>query len=125
RSNEVKYLIDGISVNDAFSGNSSLSAEVNSIQEIQVLSGTFNAEYGEALSGVVNQVTKIAGERYAGEVSAYGGDYLSTRGEIFKHLGYLSPFGRSQNHEKAADVYNIEGNLSGPVIPGNNILKFY
>jgi len=35
-------------------------AEVNSIEEIQVLTGTFNAEYGEALSGVVNQVTKIA-----------------------------------------------------------------
>ncbi|MCA9380804.1 carboxypeptidase-like regulatory domain-containing protein, partial [Candidatus Dojkabacteria bacterium] len=36
RSNEVKYLIDGVPVNDAFSGQSSLSAEINSIEEIQV-----------------------------------------------------------------------------------------
>ena len=78
RSNEVKYLIDGVPVNDAFSGQSSLSAEVNSIEEIQVLTGTFNAEYGEALSGVVNQVTKIAGESYNGDISAYSGDYFST-----------------------------------------------
>lgn len=30
----------------------------NAIQEIQVLTGTFNAEYGRAMSGVVNVVTK-------------------------------------------------------------------
>ena len=59
RAGEVKYLIDGVSVNDAYSGSSSLSPEVNSIQEVQVLTGTFNAEYGEALSGIVNQITKI------------------------------------------------------------------
>ena len=125
RSNEVKYLVDGISVNDAFSGTSSLQPEVNSIQEIQVLSGTFNAEYGEALSGVVNQVTKIAGDSYTGGVTAYGGDYVSSRNDVFNHIGYLSPFGRSQNHEKAADVYNVEGNFSGPVVSGSNLLKFY
>ena len=71
RSNEVKYLIDGVAVNDVFSGGYTMQAEVNSIAEVQVLSGTFNAEYGEAMSGIVNQVTKIAGERYTGEVSGY------------------------------------------------------
>ncbi|RMD91380.1 MAG: TonB-dependent receptor [Calditrichaeota bacterium] len=30
----------------------------NAVQEIQVLTGTFNAEYGRALSGIVNVVTK-------------------------------------------------------------------
>ena len=69
RSDEVKYLIDGVSVNDVFSGGFTMQAEVNSIAEIQVLSGTFNAEYGEAMSGVVNQITKIAGESFTGEVS--------------------------------------------------------
>jgi len=69
----VKYLIDGVSVNDVFSGGFTMQAEVNSIAEIQVLSGTFHAEYGEALSGVVNQVTKVAGDVYTGEVSAYAG----------------------------------------------------
>ena len=71
RSNEVKYLIDGVPVNDVYSGQSSLSPEINSIEEVQVITGTFNAEYGEALSGVVNQVTKIAGDKFDGNVSFY------------------------------------------------------
>lgn len=115
RGNEVKYLIDGIAVNDVYSGQSSLSAEVNSIEEIQVLTGTFNAEYGEALSGVVNQVTKIAGENYEGNISAYSGDYVSTHKDIFTNIDHISP----------ANVYNIQGNLSGPVPGFSDLLKFF
>ena len=115
RSNEVKYLVDGVSVNDVFSGNFSMEAEVNSIQEIQVLSGTFNAEYGEALSGVVNQVTKIAGETYSGEFSAYTGDYLSSRSGLFQHIGHVSP----------SDLYNFQGSLSGPVPAAGTMMKFF
>ncbi len=73
----MKYLVDGVEVNDVFSGSSTLSPEISSIQEVQVLSGTFNAEYGDALSGVVNQVTKTPGERYSGSISAYTGDYIT------------------------------------------------
>ncbi len=115
RGNEVKYLIDGVPVNDVYSGQSSLSAEVNSIEEIQVLTGTFNAEYGEALSGVVNQVTKIAGDKLNGNISAYSGDYVSSHKDIFTNIDHISP----------TDVYNIQGNLSGPVPGLENLIKFF
>lgn len=115
RNNEVKYLIDGVPVNDAFTGQSSLSAEINSIEEIQVLTGTFNAEYGEALSGVVNQVTKIAGDDFKIDVSAYMGDYVSSNKEVFQNIENINP----------TDVYNIQGNLSGPVPGLENLLKFF
>jgi outer membrane receptor protein involved in Fe transport len=115
RSNEVKYLIDGVAVNDVFSGNFSMEAEVNSVQEIQVLSGTFNAEYGEALSGVVNQVTKIAGETYTGEVSAYTGDYVTSRSGLFDHIDHVSP----------SNLYNVQGSVSGPVPGTDGLVKFF
>lgn len=105
RSGEVKYLIDGVAVNDVFSGGSTLSAEVNTIQEVQVLTGTFNAEYGDALSGVVNQVTKIGGENFRGNLNYYSGDYVSGETGIFQNINSISPF----------DVLNIQGDLSGPV----------
>jgi outer membrane receptor protein involved in Fe transport len=111
----VKYLIDGVSVNDVFSGSSTLQAEVNSIQEVQVLSGTFNAEYGEALSGVVNQVTRIAGETLTGEFSGYTGDYLSTRTSVFRNIDHRSP----------GDLLNLQGSLSGPVPLAGELLRFY
>jgi len=115
RSNEVKYLIDGVSVNDVFSGNFSMEAEVNTIQEIQVLSGTFNAEYGEALSGVVNQVTKVAGDTYNGEVSAYTGDYVSSRTGLFQNINHVTP----------SDLYNFQGSVSGPVPGTGGFVKMY
>lgn len=115
RSSEVKYLIDGVSVNDAFSGSSSLMAEVNSIQEIQVITGTFNAEYGEALSGVVNQVTKVAGDNYSGDVSFYTGDYMTSRKSLYQNIDHISP----------GDVYNFQGSLSGPVPGAGQLLKFF
>lgn len=115
RSDEVRYLIDGVPVNDVYSGQSSLSAEVNSVEEVQVLVGTFNAEYGDAQSGVVNQVTKIAGDKLTGNLSLYSGDYVSTHKSIFQNINSISP----------KDVYDIEGNLSGPVPGLENLLKFF
>ncbi len=115
RTGEVKYLVDGLSVNDVFSGGSALEPEVNSIQEIQVLSGTFNAEYGEALSGVVNQVTKLAGDKYTGQVSAYSGGYLTTRTDLYQNLNHVSP----------AYLRNYEGSLSGPMPGMGSLVKFF
>jgi outer membrane receptor protein involved in Fe transport len=115
RIGEVKYLIDGVSVNDVYSGSSTMEADVSSIQELQVLTGTFNAEYGEALSGVVNQVTKIAGEKYSGSLSAYSGDYFTPRTGLFPHVNKIRP----------KDVYNFQGNLSGPVPLTDDFMKFF
>ncbi len=115
RSGEVKYLIDGVSVNDALSGQSALSAEVNSIQELQVLTGTFNAEYGEALSGVVNQITKIAGDNYTGSFMFYGGDYVSLNKDLFQNIQKVSP----------SAIHNFQGSFSGPVPGAEDKLKFF
>ncbi|MBI1938435.1 MAG: TonB-dependent receptor [Ignavibacteriales bacterium] len=115
RSSEVKYLIDGVAVNDAYSGSSALEAEVNSIEELQVLTGTFNAEYGEALSGVVNQITKIAGSSIEGDISFYTGDYLTNRKSLYQNINSISP----------EDVYNFQGSLSGPIPGLENLLKFF
>ena len=51
RLGEVTYLIDGVSVNDAYDGAQMINLEPNAIAEVEVISGTFNAEYGQAMSG--------------------------------------------------------------------------
>jgi outer membrane receptor protein involved in Fe transport len=105
RIGEVTYMIDGIPVNDVFSGNFAVEVENNAIQELEIISGTFSAEYGQAMSGVVNIVTKEGGETYAGELSSYFGDYISTREDLFVNIDKLNP------------IYNFQGSLGGPV-PG-------
>ena len=86
RSNEVAYLIDGLPVTDAFHGGRAVEVENSSIRELEVISGTFNAEYGQALSGVVNIVTRDGSEKYEGFVQAYYGNYISTHSNIFTNL---------------------------------------
>ncbi|MBN2355111.1 carboxypeptidase-like regulatory domain-containing protein, partial [candidate division KSB1 bacterium] len=58
RLGEVAYLIDGLAVNDVYTGGQMITLQRNSIEEVEVISGTFNAEYGQAMSGVVNIVSK-------------------------------------------------------------------
>jgi hypothetical protein len=54
RGNEVAFLIDGMYVNDPVMGGLATQISNEAISELNFLSGTFNAEYGNALSGVVN-----------------------------------------------------------------------
>ncbi len=115
RLGEVKYLIDGVSVNDVYSGQSTMEASTNSIQELQVITGTFNAEYGQAMSGVVNQITKIPENHYTGSFSTYSGDYATTRTNLFQYMGGFNPF----------RTYNVQGSLSGPIPATNDFIKFF
>ena len=62
RSEEVAYVVDGVAMGDAYSGDLAVEVENSSVQELQVISGTFNAEYGRAMSGIVSIVTKDGGE---------------------------------------------------------------
>ena len=112
---EVTYLVDGVSTNDAFTGLPSMEADVNSIQEIQVLTGTFNAEYGDALSGIVNQITKLPGDNYDFLFSGFLGDYVSSRTDLYDNISNISPTG----------VYNLRGTFSGPVPGVGDLLKFF
>lgn len=86
RMGEVAYLVDGIAVNDAYDGGVSIAPENNSVRELEVISGTFNAEYGNAMSGIVNIVTKDAGQNYEGNVQALVGKYYSTNNEVYQNL---------------------------------------
>ncbi|NQV49092.1 MAG: TonB-dependent receptor, partial [Candidatus Marinimicrobia bacterium] len=57
RAREVVYWVDGVPVSDGYDGSSIVEVDKNAIQELQLVSGTFNAEYGQAMSGIINVVT--------------------------------------------------------------------
>ena len=105
RSSEVAYLVDGVSVTDAYDGAIAVNIENANIQELQVISGTFNAEYGKAMSGIVNIVTKDGSDKLESYLQIYSGDHQSDD-NIYKDL-------RSYN---ITNDKNITMNLSGPII---------
>ncbi|RQV99493.1 hypothetical protein EH221_00125, partial [bacterium] len=90
RTGEVSYWVDGIPTNEVFGGGNAVSVEKSAVQEMQVISGTFNAEYGNAMSGIVNIITKEGGNRYSGEITTYAGDYMSNR-DVYGVLRKVTP----------------------------------
>src|SRR5207253_98179 len=83
RTSEVAYWVDGVSVSDVYDGGQSVQVDNNAVQELQVISGTFNAEYGQAMSGIVNIVTKDGGQQYHFNLSSYTGTYAISDGWKF------------------------------------------
>ena len=118
RAGEVGYLVDGVPVGDVYDGGLALEIENESVQELQVVTGAFNAEYGQALSGIVNVVTRDGSNDFEGGVEVWGGDYASggsgVRGleasgaELFPGTG-VSDF-------DPTSVRNLEGTLAGPIL---------
>ncbi|MBH10655.1 MAG: TonB-dependent receptor [Candidatus Marinimicrobia bacterium] len=111
RSDEVSYLIDGVAVNDVFGGVVSVSnLEVDAVKDLEVITGTFNAEYGNAMSGVVNAVTKDGNNRFEASINSGLSSYLTEnkRNGEKVYIG-LDPFGINTNTD-------LKFNISGPVI---------
>jgi len=74
RVDEAMFIVDGMSVKDPLSGYSNnLYVNVDAIEELEVITGGFNAEYGQAMSGIVNIRIKEGSDEYHGTV-AYSSD---------------------------------------------------
>lgn len=115
RSNEIGYYIDGVPVANPFFTNSLANNVSNqALEELKVISGAFNAEYGNAMSGIVNLQIKEGGADYKGSFSAYTGDYLSNGKEIFYNIDDINPFAN----------YVLDATLNGPVPFTGNKLTF-
>ena len=97
RSYENAFLLDGVSVQDPLAGTGfGLQLSANAIEEVEVITGGFNAEYGQATSGIINVKTREGGQRYSGSLS-YKRDNFGDK---------------SSPHVFNLDV--TEANLSGP-----------
>ncbi|MCR4416171.1 MAG: TonB-dependent receptor [Ignavibacteria bacterium] len=106
RSGQLAYQIDGVTITDAYDNSTVIDVGTNAIQELQVISGAFNAEYGQAMSGVVNIVTKDGDNKFNGNIQLYSGDYFSNRKNIFMNIDHINPL----------SVQSVDASLSGPIL---------
>ena len=83
RTTEISYMVDGVQVMNAVNRSAGISIDDQSIEELKAITGTFNAEYGQALSGVVNIVTKKGTNKFTVNATAYMGDYLSFDDDVY------------------------------------------
>ena len=67
RGGEILFVVDGLPVNHPiYGGRAVLDLNVEDVQQIEMLTGAFNAEYGQAQSGVVNVTTRSGSAKFIG-----------------------------------------------------------
>lgn len=120
RIGEVQYQLDGVTVNNPFTNEPIQEVDRSIIEEVQVISGTFDAKYGQAMSGVVNTVLKSGGDRFSFSAESYLGDYFTTDTERYPNNDSYNP----------TSIQYYQLSLSGPTgLPQTTFLasglKFY
>lgn len=100
RGGEILFLIDGVPVtHPIYGGRSAFDLDVNSVDQVELLTGAFSAEYGQAQSGVVNITTRSGTDEFRGgleyktdQFKFLGTSYDTDYGTLF--LGGPEPFTR-------------------------------
>ncbi|MGE5681719.1 MAG: TonB-dependent receptor, partial [Bacillota bacterium] len=120
RLGEVQYQVEGVSINNPFNNQASLSLDRSILEEVSVVSGTFDAKYGQAMSGVINATLKSGSDRFAFSGEVYGGDYFPTDNARYPNNKDFLPY----------TIQNYQLTLSGPTyIPNTTFLisgrRFY
>jgi outer membrane receptor protein involved in Fe transport len=111
RPNETAYYVDGFSQQDPLTGNSTTAINNSAIEEVVLLNGGFNAEYGRIMSGVVNVVTKEGGDNYAGSFEVVTDNVTGYGNDLFRSKVY---------------DYNVyDGSFGGPIFKGRDVGSFY
>jgi hypothetical protein len=65
------YLIDGVNTTDPATGTFATNFNFDAIEEMEVKTGGYEAEFGQASGAVVNIVTKSGGNDFSGELNMY------------------------------------------------------
>lgn len=110
RTDETSYIIDGVLSNDPLTGRRAGSVPARAVEEMMLMTGGYNAEYGNAMSGVVNIITKSGQDKYTGNLEIVTDEFL---GEGVKGL---RNYGQS--------IYGLS--FGGPVLPKRrNLIRWY
>jgi outer membrane receptor for ferrienterochelin and colicin len=78
RSSEVSYMVDGVQIMNPLDRSNGINIDDQAYEEVKAITGTFNAEYGQALSGVVNIVTKKGSDKFEANATVYSSGNYST-----------------------------------------------
>jgi carboxypeptidase family protein/TonB-dependent receptor-like protein len=112
------YTLDGAGNNDTFNnGNGGAQARipVEAVQEVQVLTSQFDAEFGQSSGGVVNTVSKQGTNQF------HGAGFFFQQNEKMTSLDYFAA--RQGLSKPEASQQQWGGNLGGPII--KNKLHFF
>jgi Carboxypeptidase regulatory-like domain/TonB-dependent Receptor Plug Domain len=104
RSNNI--MLDGVENNGQLNGDVRTTISQDAVQEFQVVTNQFPAEFGNAGGGLVNIVSKSGGNQYHGDLFYFARDASMDARNYFVNTGPKPPFSRK----------NPGATLGGPII---------
>jgi hypothetical protein len=75
---ENNYILDGVTTTDPAYGGGGANLPFEFVQEVEIKTGAFGAEYGKSTGGIFNVITKSGGNEFRGDVFAY----FTTKGMV-------------------------------------------
>ena len=127
RYGEIGYTIDGMFITNPFYGGRYTYTQLNpfAARQIDIKTGVFDAEYGGAMSQMVNIVTRDGGNKLEGNIRVQ----LSNLGRlgnpaIFFKPESSPPVNIALEPDQKLDYREISGGIGGPVPFTGNRLKF-
>ena len=123
---ENMYYIDGQNTNSMYGGTGAQKASFEFIDEVQVKTSGYQAEFGGSLGGVINVVTRSGGNEFHGDiVGYYSGSALrgSERNSAILDPNITEPTLREFNYTKDFDMGPKDYRLEGGFGLGGYIIK--
>ncbi len=102
RKTELIYLVDGMPIQNIVDGKIGTELPNTSIIDISVQTGGFTAEYGNAMSGVVNILTKEGQDSF----------FLKAQAHLLDYSQDFQPF----NSSRSPQEYKYDLALGGPIL---------
>ena len=105
---ENSYILDGINTTDPAFGGAGANLPFEFVQEVEVKTGAYGAEYGLSTGGIFNVITKSGSNEFRGDAFIfYTGKNLVRKTKNFAFTG-SSPNGFSE--------YDFGGDIGGPIV---------
>jgi outer membrane receptor protein involved in Fe transport len=111
-SAENTYVIDGLNTTDTGFGTLSSNLPNEFVQETEVITGGYNAEFGRATGAIVNVVTKTGSNQFHGSVFGHiQPSALTAASDPILRQGTAIDREINQNYQ-----FDVGGELGGPII---------
>jgi hypothetical protein len=114
-SNENTYMLDGATVTDPVTGTFGNNFNYDAIQQIEVILGGYEPEYGNSLGGIINLVTLSGTNNLEFNTSVYyqNGDWRPRKDERLTSDGFrLGPTG----FDSTFQILQVAARVSGPLV---------
>ncbi len=132
RGSEIAYIVDGVNITNPIVGGAGMQIPVDAIEQMNVITAGWDAEFGKAQSGIINIQTKEGRDKYTGQVGVTQELYTAKRNwdssKALESTGLedpASPLITWNTATRETKYSKYRGSFGGPIWPGVDELGYF